>query len=189
MALDAVAGHAVHRLRGKADVRDDGDLRAGQGLDELRAALSAFDLDGLRSSFFDKPGGVADGLCGGGLVGAKGHVSDEEGALHAASDGAGVVQHLVHGDWKGGLVTEDGHADGVADEDDINTGLVDEPRCGVVVGGERGERVAGALDIEKILRRNARNTRSCFAVAELSKAHWLSPVPLRRSAADEARTC
>ena len=73
------------------------------------------------------------------MVAAVGHVDDEQGALDGAADGAGVVQHVVHGDAEGVWVAEDGHAEGVADEEDVDAGLVDQAGGGVVVGGEGGD--------------------------------------------------
>ena len=73
------------------------------------------------------------------MIAAEGHVGDDHGAMHGAADGAGVVQHLVHGDGEGGIVTENDHGEGVADEDEVDAGLVDEARGRVIVCGEAGD--------------------------------------------------
>ena len=53
-ALDAVAAHAVQRLRGEADVADDRDLGGGEGADVGGLGGAAFELDGLGTGFLTK---------------------------------------------------------------------------------------------------------------------------------------
>jgi len=131
----------------------DGNLGLGERGDERGAVAAAFDFDGFRASLLDEARGVGDGLLRGCVVGAEGHVRDEQSALHGAADGMGVVQHLVHGDGQGAVIAEDGHAERVADEEQVNAGLVDEGARGIVIRGERGDGLAGLL----LERRSARS--------------------------------
>ncbi len=102
----------------------NGNFGFGKARDELKAALAAFDLYGFGAGFLDDADGVAKGFGDVGVIGAEGHVGDDEGVFGAAADGAGVVDHFVERDWEGVVVAEDDHAEGVADEEDVNTGLV-----------------------------------------------------------------
>ena len=145
--LDAVAAHAMEALRREAEVADDGNLGVGEGADQLDAR--PFDLDGFRAGFLDEADGVGEALGDGGVVAAEGHVGDDEGAADGAANGAGVVQHLVHGDGEGVVVAEDDHGERVADEEEVDAGFVDQARAGVVVGGERGDGFALALHFAK----------------------------------------
>jgi hypothetical protein len=140
-------------LRGEADVGDDGDFGGGEAADEFGARGAAFDLDGLGAGLLDEAEGVAGGVAQGGVVGAVGHVGDEEGAAEAAGDGAGVVEHLVEGDGEGVFVAEDDHAERVADQDHVDAGLVDQARGGIVVCGERGDGMAGQVSSGGVRRR------------------------------------
>ena len=75
-------------------------------------------------------------------------------------------------------------AERVADQDEVDAGLVDKARGGVVVGGERGDGLALALhfaerghgDFWEGKRRAARGARP----TENSVRLMFSPVPLRR---------
>ena len=48
------------------------------------------------------------------------------GRLQAAPDGGGHHEHLVHADRRGGVVAEHDHRRRVADEDDVDAGLLDD---------------------------------------------------------------
>jgi hypothetical protein len=104
-------------LGSEADVTDYWDLGVGEVMDELGACSSALNLDGLGSGVLDEAEGVADGVVDGGMVGAVGHVGDQEGAVEATGNRSSVVEHLVEGDGEGVFVAEDNHAERVADED------------------------------------------------------------------------
>ncbi len=124
---------------------DDGNLGFDERADELDAR--AFDLDGFGAGLLDEADGVGDGLGDRAVIAAEGHVGHDERAAHGAAHGARVVQHLVDGDGQRVFVAEDDHGERVADEDEIDAGLVDKARGGVVVGGERGDGLALALHL------------------------------------------
>ena len=73
------------------------------------------------------------------MIAAEGHVGDDERAADGAANGAGVVQHLVHGDGEGVFVAEDDHGERVADQDEVDAGFIHQARGCVVVRGERGD--------------------------------------------------
>ena len=72
--------------------------------------------------------------------------------LHAAMSRARVMQHLVHGDRQSVLVTQHGLGQRIADQDNVDTGLVHQARAGVVVGSETSNRFV----VEFFSRREAR---------------------------------
>jgi len=49
------------------------------------------------------------------------------------------MQHLVHGDGECVVVAENGLGEGIADQNHLNAGFIDQARGGVVVGGEAGD--------------------------------------------------
>ena len=73
------------------------------------------------------------------LVGAERHVHDDEGVPDAAHDGGRVAEHVEEGDREGVVVAEQGGADGIADENQRDAGLVEEAGGLEIVGGEGGD--------------------------------------------------
>ena len=135
-ALDAIAAEGVDGLGREADVSHYGNFGFGEARDEFETALAAFDFDGFGAGFFDEADGVAKGFGDVGVIGAEGHVGDDEGVVGAAADGAGVVDHFVERDGESVVVAENDHAERVANEEDIDAGLIGKARSRVVVGGE-----------------------------------------------------
>ena len=114
----------------------DGDAGREDALDALEDFLAAFHLNGVGAGFLHDAYGGGEGLLGVALVGAEGHVDDHEGALDGADDGGGVDNHFVEGDGEGGFVALHDVGGGVADEDNVDFGALDERGHGVVVGGD-----------------------------------------------------
>ena len=65
--------------------------------------------------------------------------------LRAADDGLRVVEHLLHRDGDRRVVAEDDHAEGVADEEDVDAGGFEEAGRGVVVAGHHDDALAALL--------------------------------------------
>jgi hypothetical protein len=124
------------------------------------------------------------------VVAAKGHIGNYEGAMHGAANGAGVVEHLVHGDGKGIFVAKRDHGERVADEEEIYSGFVNEAGAGVVICGERGDWLALALHFAEgghgdFGKGNCR-LRGTRASGKVREAHVVSSATPRTQ--DAART-
>ena len=145
-ALHLVSTELLDGLGREAEVPHDGDTGGDESLDDAGDAFAALQLDGGRAALLEETDGVAHRLVLVGLVGAEGHIGNDEGALGAAHDGLGVMDDFVHGDGHGGVVAQDDHAQGIANEDAGNTGLIDETGAGVVVAGDHGETLAAILE-------------------------------------------
>ena len=125
----------------------DGDAGGDDG-GNLRADLAAtLKLDAVGAALLEQAASVGHGLLDADLVGHEGHVADDEGVLSAAGDGGTVVDHVLHGDGEGVLVAEHDVAEGVADEDAVDAGLVLELGGGVVVCGQHAELAALGLGL------------------------------------------
>ena len=109
------------------------------------ARAAALELDRVAAGLLDEPLGGRDRLLVGGLVGAERQVADEQRRRAAAADGRGEHQHLVGRDRHGRGVAEHGHRAGVADEHDVDAGLLGDLGRRVVVGGDHHDRLAEAL--------------------------------------------
>ena len=92
------------------------------------ALLPAFDLDHFRSRFFHETGGVPHRVAGIGLIRPEWHVAHQQRMLYAAMRGPGVVQHFVERDRKRVLVPQHGLGQRIADQNDIDPGLIDQAR-------------------------------------------------------------
>ena len=79
------------------------------------------------------------------LVRTERQVGDDECTLGAAHDAAHERQQLVDGDRNGGVVAVDDVRRRVADEQDRDAGLVEHPRCRVVVGRQHRPALAAIL--------------------------------------------
>ncbi len=104
-------------------------------------------LTAAAPGFLEEAGGVADGLVGAEVEREVGHVADDQGPPDRPGDGLGVVDHLVHGHGHGVLVPENDHAQGVADQDEVDPGLVEDLGRRVIVGRQaddlRPDRLSG----------------------------------------------
>ena len=139
LALNFVAAHHVDRLRREPDVPGDRNLRIDHAPNHIHALLAAFHLDRLGAAFFHKAGSVVNRLVGVDLIRAIRHVGNQQSVLDAAAHGFDVMQHLVHGDRQRVLVAQHGHGQRVADQSNVDAGLVDQARGGVVVSGQAGD--------------------------------------------------
>ncbi len=141
--LHTIAAHAIHALRGEAEMADHGNFCIRESADEFDAR--AFDLDSFGSRLLDEPDGVGESLGDRAVIATEGHVSHDQRAMHGAAHGACVVQHLVNGDGKRIFVAEDDLGERIADKDEIDACLIDKARGGVIVGSERGDGLALTL--------------------------------------------
>ena len=155
LALHLVAAHAVHGLGRESDVADDRNLRVEDAADDGKARDSALDFDRLGAAFLDEAHGVLHRLAAAGVIGAEGHVCHQEGVVHGAAHGAGVMQHLLHGDRQGAVIAEHDLGKRVSDQDEIHAGFIGQARGGVIVGGKRDDGFALALLLRQGLHGDA----------------------------------
>ena len=144
-ALDLVAALLFNRLGEHADVGHDGVAGVAEGVDFGNDGDAALELDGFGAGVGELAG-VGDGVSGG-LVGVVGEIADDEGSRLGAGDGGDVMLDFGERDVGGVGITEDDHADGVADEEDGDAGFIEQAGGGIVVGGERGDFFAPGLGL------------------------------------------
>jgi hypothetical protein len=132
-----------------------GDPDVHEPVDEVQ--LGALDLHRVRTALLHEPAGVADAVLDRHLVGQERHVPDDHRPFHAPGDGLRVMQHLLHRDRERVRVAQDVVRDRVADEEDRDAGLVEDPRGGEVVGGEHREAGAPRLPGLQVVDRDHRS--------------------------------
>ena len=97
------------------------------------------------------------------------------------------MQHLVDGDRERVLVAEHGHGQRIADQGNIDAGLVDQARGRVVVGGEAGDGFVvkllfadgGGSDLAA--RRISADGGETHCVLQCPSASWADRACARRS--------
>ena len=111
----------------------------------LHARAAALELDGIAAGFLDEALGGGDRLLVRRLVGAEGQIADQQGRAQSAPHRGGQHQHLVDRHRDRRRVAEHRHRAGVADEHDVDAGLLGHLRRRVVVGRDHHDRLAEAL--------------------------------------------
>ena len=91
---------SVHEMRAEADVTHDRDASVRDRLDDVKHLAPALEFYGIDTAFLHDSDGVLNGdvFCG---VGAVRHGDQRERVWCAASDGFGVLYHLVYGHGEG----------------------------------------------------------------------------------------
>lgn len=144
--LDLVAAEDMHALRLQADVGHHGDTGRDEGGDGGGLIGAAFELDGLALGFLEDAAGESHGFARSEVGGGEGHVDDDERTLDGAADEFGVIDDFVEGDGEGVFATLHDHGEAIADEDGVDTGVVQEPCEREVVGGEHADLPPRALE-------------------------------------------
>jgi hypothetical protein len=96
----------------------------------------------------DAPG-TAEGLFRGDLVRHEGKVGNDHGAMHHTGDGLGVVNHLVEGDGQCRGVSLEDIADGIADQDEVDTRFVEQTGGQKIIRRQAGDRLPCFLHFKK----------------------------------------
>ena len=109
------------------------NLCIGEPFDQVHAARATLDFHCFGASFLQEARGIRDPFSRVHLVGAVGHVGNHHRPLDRPADGAGVMDHLVHGDGEGVVIAQHHHGQRVPDQDHIDAGFVHQPCGGIVV--------------------------------------------------------
>ena len=116
-----------------ADVAHERDARLNDGFDLRDESDATFELHGIGPGLHE-PAGIFQRLLGR-FVAVKGQVGNDWGAFDTAADGCGVVDHHLHRDAGGIGQAEHDHAKGIADQDQVHTGFIEQARGWVIIGG------------------------------------------------------
>ncbi len=143
--LNLITAKLMHRLRCQTDMAHNRHAGADDGANRFLHRDAAFELDRLGAGFLEKAPGVAQRLVLADLIGHERHIADDQSALTPAHHQAGVVDHLVHGDGESIGAALDDTAQGVADQQHLDAGFVENPREGIVVSSQAGYLLASLL--------------------------------------------
>ncbi|CAB4951672.1 unannotated protein [freshwater metagenome] len=138
----------------------DGDLGIDEGLDHRETLPAAFELDALGASA-DELGGIANRVLDRHVIAEPRHVGDDQRGRLGAGHCGGVMRHIGHRDLQRVVVAEHDHGDGIANQNQVDTGSIGHPRTGCVVGRDHDQGNVAAADLATL---NGRHGGTC--------AHW-----------------
>ena len=146
-AACAIAAQRVHRLRRQADMGHHRDAALGQEADRFRHRLAAFQLDAGAAGFGHNAAGAGKGLLGRCLIGAEGHVDQDDAVIAAAHHGGAMGDHHVERDRQGGGQAIDDLGQRIADQQHVAM-RIEQLRLARGIGGQHHQRLVGlALEL------------------------------------------
>ena len=104
----------------------------------------------MGAALLQHPARVSDGLGDRDLVGEEGEVDEHQRAPRAPPDGRPVIDHLVEGRAEGRLVPRQHLIEGVAHEQDVYVGLLEQAGERRVVAGEHHDPAARRLHGQQV---------------------------------------
>ncbi len=149
-AFDAVATFLEDALWEHPDVTDDVDVQFADGFDMGSEFGTALDFDGMSSGLGEAGRVLCCEFWGG--AGSCREIGDDGAPFGATCDRFDVVEHVGHRHACGVWHAEDDHSEGVADEDPVHGGFVDEPCGGIIVSREDGEPFSGGFSVLAVVR-------------------------------------
>ena len=152
-----------------------GHPRVDDRPDARQHRTCSFELHRVRTRLLHEADRVANRVLVGDLERAERHVRDDERALRTACDRSGEDEHLLHRRRHGGVVAEDGHRGGVADEHEIGARLVRESPAGRVVRGDHDDRLPARLHLGELRDRELPGRRRRGSGLLGANAHHSSP--------------
>ena len=139
-ALHLEATHRVDRLGGQTDMAHHWDLGVDDLLDHRESLTPALKLHRVRTGTH-QPSSIAHCLLRRDVVAHPGQVADDVAVGLGPGDRRRVVHHVVDRHLQGVVVPEHDHGDGVADENEVGTGLARDASAGCVVRRDHHERL------------------------------------------------
>jgi hypothetical protein len=166
------AAQLVEALGRQADVTHHRDAGADEATHELGVDRTTLELDGVAVALLHELAGAGHALLDRRLVRHERHVADDVGPPGAARDRATVVRDLIERDGKRGFVALHHHAQRVADEQNVRSGLVEEARERSVVGGEHGDSLTTLFHLPQGLDGDATRSRLHSVHLSLVSSPW-----------------
>jgi hypothetical protein len=145
----------VDRLGQHAEVSHHRNADVDQTADHIEHGAAAFDLDRSRATFLQQPAGIADRFADGDLVAQKRHIGHDERTLGSAAHGARMMDHRLERNRQRGFVTEDDHAERIADEQRVDPRPLEQPRHGRIVRGQHRNLLGAPFHFPEIRHTNS----------------------------------
>ena len=133
--FDFISAFLQHLLRQEADMPYHGNAGIHNGTYLFRLGGSPLQLDGVRSGL-EQPPCRLPGLLHR-IIGMNGHISHQQGILHAARRGFHMVNHVVQRHMGGIRKPQKHHSHGIAYQHNIHAGLIQKAARRVVISSHQ----------------------------------------------------
>ena len=146
LALHPIAAQLMHRLRCQTNMCAHRNAPLGEkayGLGHIGAALNLHHLRASGHQF----GGIMQRLLWAFLIRAKRHISDEEGALHAAKHTLRVINHILQPHRQSGGMALNHITQRIAHKHHIDTAAIEHGGKARIIAGEHGNLLAAAAQL------------------------------------------
>ena len=133
-----------------------------QELDDLGLAFAALELDHARPALLHQAHRIRQRELAR-RIAHEGQIGDQKRPMQSACHRGAVVDHVIHGHRHGRVMSLDDHAEGVADQRDVDPGLIQPHRKAGVINGQAGDLLAALLHLSE----RAERDRWSIGVAQL----------------------
>src|SRR5438105_2823217 len=149
--LNTSAADGVDGLRREADVphhRNAGPHQRVHRVEHLGAAT--LDLHGTRSRLLNRASAVQHRTLDARLIGKERHIDDDERALHSTPNRCCMADPVIDRDRQRRWISHDRGPYGIANQNRVDPGLVDEPSEERIVGGHHYQLLAFSFALGEI---------------------------------------
>ena len=126
-------------LRCQPQMPHNGNARIGKGFYLREHGFAPFELHGSRSCFSKNFSGAFKGLADAYFIAHKRHVRHNERVRSIFAHDFRVINHIAEGDSVGVVIALHGHAQGISDQNHVDTGFFRNFGAGSVIGGNHGQ--------------------------------------------------
>jgi len=102
-------------------------------------SASAFEFDCLGAPFLNHSSAVAAGFINTSLIRHEGHIGNHQRLRSGSPDRFYMVDHLVHGNRQGCVMTGNHDAGRISHQDNVDAAAINQPRKGKVVSRQYGD--------------------------------------------------
>ena len=125
------------------------NARIRNGANLLGNGCAALQLDRVSARLLHQSACVAHGFGNRRLIAHKRHIHDDHSVLARAHDAGAVVDHVLHRNRQGRVITHHGHAERITHQNGVDARFFHQLGGRVIVAGNLGEAFAVLLHREK----------------------------------------
>ena len=146
----AESSQPMNVLRQQTQVPHDWNSGIGQRSHDSGERCAALDLHGFRAAVLHQPPCISNGIGDARVIGEEGQIGYDERPGCAVRDRAAMMNHHVQRDADRRVVAEHDHAEGVANQQNIDSGAIHNAGHGGVIRRQHGDLLRGAFHFEKV---------------------------------------
>ena len=151
LGAKAIAAQLMYALRCEAQVALHGYAGCDNGANGVDNLGTAFQLQSIGTRLFHDANGIANSLLTTHLIGAERHIAHHQTVVAGANHATGINNHFIDGDGQRRLIAGHHVGGGVAHENRIDAGTVQNARGGEVIRSELGYLLTSGFHLCKCL--------------------------------------